>query len=70
MKRDAQGRKQVDLFALPLWAQRAIALATVAVVVGLALIFAQPTSGPTVPVSAVVAAVIAFAILAWRAQHR
>jgi hypothetical protein len=70
MKRDAQGRKQVDLFALPLWAQRVIALFTVAVVVGLALIFARPSSGTTVPISALVAAFIAFAILAWRAQHR
>jgi hypothetical protein len=70
MKRDPQGRKQVDLFALPLWAQRGIALVTVAVVVGLALVFADPGSGPAVPIAAVVAAVIAFALLAWRAQQR
>ena len=70
MERDRHGRKQVDLFTLPQWAQWLIALATVVLVGGIALIFAAPDSGPTVPVSAIVAAVIAFAIVAWRAQRR
>jgi len=63
-------RRQVDLFALPAWAQWVIALSTVALVGGLALLFAKPDTGATIPVSAVVAAVIAFAIVAWRAQRR
>ena len=63
-------RKVIDLFALPKWAQIVVSLATVAVVVGLALIFAGPASGAVVPVSAVVAGLIAFGLLAWRAQHR
>jgi hypothetical protein len=45
-------------------------VATVVLVGGVALIFASPDSGPTVPVSAIVAAVIAFAFVAWRAQRR
>ena len=69
MDRDPR-RKQVDLFALPAWAQWVIALSTVALVGGVALIFAKPDTGETVPVSAIVAAVIAFAVVAWRAQRR
>ena len=70
MARDRHGRKQVDLFALPVWAQWVVSLATVVLIGGVALIFASPDSGPTVPVSAIVAAVIAFAFVAWRAQRR
>jgi hypothetical protein len=70
VKRDAQGRKQVDLFELPIWAQRALALATVALVVGIALVVAKPGSGQGVPIAAIVGALIAFGLLAWRAQHR
>ena len=62
-------RRQVDLFTLPAWAQWVIALSTVVLVAGLALIFAKPDAGATIPVSAVVAALIAFAVVAWRAQR-
>jgi hypothetical protein len=64
------GRKQVDLFKLPAWARWLLTLATIALVVGLALIFAKPGSGPTVPATAIAGALIAFAILAWHAQRR
>jgi hypothetical protein len=67
---EPEKRKEIDLFALPVWAQWIVALATVALVVGLAMIFARPGSSPVVPASAVVAALIAFGLLAWRAQHR
>jgi uncharacterized membrane protein HdeD (DUF308 family) len=70
MPGDPEKRKEIDLFALPVWAQWLVALGTVALVVGLAMIFARPSSGATVPVSAVVAALIAFGFVAWRAQRR
>jgi hypothetical protein len=63
------GRKRVDLTQLPRWAQWLIAGATVLVVAGLALWIGSPGSTPVVPLSAVVAGVIAFAFVAWRAQH-
>jgi len=66
---DDPKRRQVDLFTLPTWVQWVIALSTVVLVGGLALIFAKPDTGATVPVSAIVAAVIAFAVVAWRAQR-
>lgn len=64
------GRKRVDLTTLPHWAQLLIAGATIAVVVAIALLVGRPQAGPTIPVSAIVAAVIAFAVVAWQAQHR
>lgn len=63
------GRKRVDLSRLPRWAQYLTAVATVLVVSGLALWLGAPGSGPAVPLSAIVAGVIAFAAVAWRAQH-
>jgi hypothetical protein len=64
------GRRNIDLFRLPKWAQLLVSLATVAVIGGLALLFGNRDSSPTVPVSAIVAGVIAFAYVAWRAQRR
>jgi hypothetical protein len=70
MPGEPEKRTEIDLFALPVWAQWIVALSTVALVVGLAMIFARPGSSAVVPASAVVAALIAFGLLAWRAQHR
>ena len=70
MAQDPPRRKQVDLFALPVWAQWLLALSTVVLVAGLALIFAAPDTGAVIPVSAIVGALIAFAFVAWRAQRR
>lgn len=66
----ADGRKRVDLTKLPGWAQVVIALATVLLVGGLALLVGGRTDGPAIPVSAIVAAVVAFAFIAWRSRHR
>ncbi|MBO9533582.1 MAG: hypothetical protein J7513_11485 [Solirubrobacteraceae bacterium] len=63
-------RKQVDLTTWPPAARWAAVAVTIAVVVGLALVFGDPGDGATVPVSAIVAALIAFAVVAWRRQHR
>jgi hypothetical protein len=63
-------RKRVDLYRLPAWERWLLVLATVALVVGLALLFAQPGAHATVPVPAIAGALIAFAVLAWRAQRR
>lgn len=63
-------RKRVDLSLLPPWARLLVALSTVALVTGLALAFSGPDTGPTVPTAAIAAAVLAFAIVAWRAQRR
>ena len=70
MPEGPNGRKRVDLFALPLWAQWLIAVATVVIVVAFALLVGSPATGPMAPVSAIVASLIAFAVVAWRAQHR
>lgn len=70
MSDEPGGRKRVDLSTLPAWARTLLVLATVALVVGLALLVGRPSTGPAVPLSAVVAAVVAFGFVAWRAQHR
>lgn len=46
-----------------------IALATVVVVGAVALLVGRPETGPVVPVSVIIAGLIAFAFVAWRAQH-
>ena len=64
-------RKRVDLRTLPPWAQYAIALVVVAVVAGIAYAVSDPQASPAVvPVSAVVAALIAFSLLAWGSRRR
>ena len=70
MQQDPHGRKQVDLFRLPRWVQLALALATVALVVAVALLVGNRSSGSALPISGIAAAIIAFGLLAWRAQHR
>jgi hypothetical protein len=67
---DSSGRKRVDLTTLPRWVQWLIAGATVVAIAGLALAIGKPNTGSVIPVSAVVVAVIAFAFVAWTAQHR
>jgi hypothetical protein len=64
------GRKRVDLSTLPVWAQALICAVTIAVVVIVALRFASDVDGPTVPISAIIAGLVAFGYVAWRAQHR
>jgi hypothetical protein len=64
------GRKRVDLSVLPAWAKGLLVLATILLVGALALLTGRPSAGPLIPVSAIVAAVVAFAFVAWRAQHR
>ena len=64
------GRKRVDLTKLPRWAQTVIALATVLFVGGLALLVGRQTDGPTIPLAAVIAAIVAFAFVAWHSRHR
>jgi hypothetical protein len=61
-----RGRNRVDLVQLPKWAPLLDSLATVAVVAGLALLFGNRGSSPAMPVSASVAGLIAFAVVAWR----
>jgi hypothetical protein len=63
-------RKRIDLRILPKWAQVLIAVATVAVVVGIALLVGDSDSGAVVPISAIVGGVIAFGLVAWQQQHR
>jgi ABC-type enterobactin transport system permease subunit len=69
-------RKKVDLTTLPVAAQYAIALGTVAVVVAIVLLVGDgaESDGPDVPVggliAGVVAAVAVYALMAWRRQHR
>lgn len=63
------GRKRVDLSTLPSWARLVLALGIVLIVGAIALLVGHPSGGPVVPVSAIVAALIAFAIIAWRTQH-
>jgi hypothetical protein len=58
------------LFRLPLWAQIVIAVATVVLVGGLALLVDGANTGPLIPWSAIVAAVIAFGYVAWHTQRR
>ncbi|PSL51972.1 hypothetical protein B0I31_11648 [Saccharothrix carnea] len=70
MSDEPGGRKRVDLTTLPAWARALLVLATIALVVGLALLVGRPSTGPAVPLSAVVAAVVAFGFVAWRARHR
>ena len=70
MAHDPHGRKQVDLFRLPRWMQLVIALATIALVVGIVLLVGNRSSGAGIPISGIAAALIAFGLLAWRAQHR
>jgi MYXO-CTERM domain-containing protein len=70
MRQGPDGRKQVDLFALPRWAQLVIVAATIAIVVGVALVVGPSDPGPAGPISAVVAALVAFAVVAWRMQRR
>jgi hypothetical protein len=63
-------RKQVDLYRLPAWARWLLVVSTIALVVGLALIFGKPHNGPLIPASAIVGALIAFGFVAWNAQRR
>lgn len=63
-------RKQVDLTSWSPLARRTAVAVTILVVVGLALVLGEPNEGAVIPVSAVVAAVIAFGFVAWRRQHR
>jgi hypothetical protein len=63
------GRKRVDLSTLPAWARYLFAVGVVLFVAAIALLLGRPSGGTTLPVSAIVAAVIAFAVIAWRAQH-
>jgi hypothetical protein len=67
---DLSGRRRIDLTNLPLWAVTVIGLATAVTVGGLALLFAAPSTGALIPVSAIVAALIAFAFVAWRSRHQ
>jgi hypothetical protein len=69
MSTGPDGRKQVDLGALPAWARWATAIGTVLVVVVIAVFIGAPAAGPYVLVPAVIGAVIAFAFIAWRALH-
>lgn len=64
------GRKRVDISRLPFWAQAAAVAATVLLVGGLAWLVGGPDTGPVVPWSAIVAALIAFALVAWQASRR
>jgi hypothetical protein len=70
----APERKKVDLTTLPVVAQYAIALGTVAVVVAVALLVGDGAEGPDVPVAGLIAGVVAalavYAFMAWRRQHR
>jgi hypothetical protein len=65
---DPDGRRRIDLTRLPWWARTVIALATVLAVGGLALLVAAPRTGPVVPLSAIAAALIAFAFVAWQSR--
>jgi hypothetical protein len=69
MSTGPDGRKQVNLGALPAWARWSVAIGTVVVVVLLALAFGTPATGPGAVIVVLVAAGIAFALIAWRAQH-
>jgi hypothetical protein len=64
------GRRRVDLTKLPAWARTVIALATAVAVGGLALSVAAPHTGPVVPASAIVAALLAFAFVAWQSRKQ
>ena len=63
-------RKQVDLNDWSPLARWSAVAVTIAVVVALALVFGDPSDGAVIPASAVIAALIAFAFVAWRRQHR
>lgn len=55
---------------LPTGVKLLIALATVLIVSAIALLVGEPSVGPVVPMSALVAGSIAFAFVAWRIQHQ
>jgi hypothetical protein len=61
-------RKKVDLSGLPRWAQYVVAVSTVVLVGGGAYLASGHGSAPAVPISAIVAALIAFAFVAWRSR--
>jgi hypothetical protein len=63
-------RKRIDLMALPPALRWMLVIATIAIVVGLALLFGRRSGSPTLPISAFVAAIVAFAFVAWRSQRR
>ena len=69
MSTGPDGRKRVDLGALPAWARWTIAIGTVLVVVLIAVFVGAPATGPFILVPAVIGAVIAFAFIAWRSLH-
>jgi len=62
-------RKRVDLSRLPRWLQYVLALAVVAVVVILALTSNRPGTAAGL-FAAVGAALIAFAVIAWRVSRK
>ncbi len=64
------GRRRVDLSRLPAWGRWLAVLATIAVVVGIALLVRRPHGGLGLPVSAFVAALIDYSAVAWAASHR
>lgn len=64
------GRRRVDLSTLPGWARTLLALGTVLVVGAVALWVGRPSGGAVVPVSGVVAGVLAFGFVAWRGRDR
>ncbi len=71
MAAEPGGRKRVDLSTLPAWARGLLVVATVLLVGGLALLAGRPAGAPDgIPISAVIAALVAFACVGWRAQHR
>jgi hypothetical protein len=63
------GRRRVDLTRLPRWTQMLLGLGIALVVAGIALAAGRPAESARWPISAVLAGVIAFAFVAWRAQH-
>lgn len=67
---DEPSRKKVDLSRLPKWAQVLIVAATVLIVAGIALLIGNPEPGPVIPVSAIIAGVIAFTWIAWKSSRR
>lgn len=70
METGPDGRKRVDLTALPAWARLLLAVGTVVLVGATALLLRAPSGHRTLPATAVVAAVLAFAIATWPNRPR
>jgi hypothetical protein len=70
MSDDPPSRKRIDLMALSPPARVVLVVATIAIVVGIALLVGNVHTEATVPISAIIAATLAFGFVAWRSQRR